>query len=163
MATTHDLIDGKLHVYRRENSRHWQCSSYLAGRNHRATTRTDNLDRAKAVAEEWYFNLRLQHRSGELRGGKSFQAAAEQFLREYDALTAGERNPVYVQGMHDRLRVHLLPFFGKKSVNDITPGLVQEYRIHRMTSRKHPKTGEPMRPARNTLHQEIVTLLSMAE
>jgi len=28
-----------------------------------------------------------------LRGGKSFQAAADQFLREYEALTIGERNP----------------------------------------------------------------------
>jgi integrase len=27
-----------------------------------------------------------------------------------------------------------------------------------MTSRKHPETGEPLRPARSTLHQEIVTL-----
>jgi integrase len=41
---------------------------------------------------------------------------------------------------------------------DITPGLVQEYRIHRATSRKDPKTGEPLRPARSTLHHEIVTL-----
>ena len=53
MTITHDLISGKLHVYRRENSRFWQCSSYLAGRNHRTTTKTDNLERAKAFAEEW--------------------------------------------------------------------------------------------------------------
>jgi integrase len=35
---------------------------------------------------------------------------------------------------------------------------VQEYRIHRMTSRKDAKTGEPKRPARSTLHQEMVCL-----
>jgi integrase len=63
-----------------------------------------------------------------------------------------------VQGHQDRLRVHLRPFFGKKELTEITPGMVQDYRIHRMTSRKHPQTGEPMRPARNTLHQEIVCL-----
>jgi integrase len=63
-----------------------------------------------------------------------------------------------VRGHQDRLRVHLLPFFGRTALSAITPGLVQEYRIHRMTSRKHPKTGEAMRPARNTLHQEIVCL-----
>lgn len=158
MTITHDLIGGKLHVYRRENSRYWQCSSYLAGRNHRATTKTDNLERAKAFAEEWYFDLRLKNRSGELRGGRSFKSAADLFLREYEALTAGERNPVYVKGHETRLRVHLLPFFGNKSVADITPALVAEYRIHRLTSRKHPKTGEPLRPARSTMHQEIVCL-----
>ena len=153
MTITHDLIGGKLHVYRRENSRFWQCSSFLAGRNHRATTKTDNLERAKALAEEWYFYLQLKHRTGELRGGKSFKAAADQFLREYEALTAGERNPRYVKRHGDRLRVHLLPFFGDKSVSDITPGLVQEYRIHRMTSRKDEKTGRARcapRAARST-------------
>ena len=30
---THDLMGGKLHVYKRENSRFWQCSTYLAGKN----------------------------------------------------------------------------------------------------------------------------------
>ncbi len=55
MTITHALIDGKLHVYKRENSRFWQCSSYLAGRNHRNSTKTDSLERAKVVAEEWYF------------------------------------------------------------------------------------------------------------
>jgi integrase len=88
----------------------------------------------------------------------TFNKAADQFLREFLALTAGERSPIYVKGHQDRLRVHLRPFFGKKALSEITPGLVQEYRIHRMTSRKDPKTGEPLRPAKNTLHQEIVCL-----
>ena len=60
--------------------------------------------------------------------------------------------------IHGILRVHLLPFFGDKLVSEITPGLVQEYRIHRMTSRMDKKTGQPKRPARGTLHMEIVTL-----
>jgi integrase len=56
------------------------------------------------------------------------------------------------------LRVHLPPFFGDKVVSEITPGLVQEYRIHRMTSRIDPKTDEPKRPARGTIRMEVVTL-----
>ncbi len=158
MTTTHDLMGGSLHVYRRENSRFWQCATYLNGRNHRASTKLDSLSQAKDFAEDWYLELKGKSRRGEIKGGKSFQQAADQFLREFIALTAGERSPVYVKGHQDRLRVHLLPFFGKKALAEITPGLVQEYRIHRMTSKKHPKTGEPMRPARNTLHQEIVCL-----
>jgi integrase len=42
-------------------------------------------------------------------------------------------------------------------VEEITPGLVQEYRVHRMTSRKD-KDGNPKRPSRSTLHSEIITL-----
>lgn len=152
-------MGGQLHVYRRENSRFWQCAAFLKGRNHRISTKEESLAQAKEFAEDWFLELRGKVRRGEIRGGGvTFDKAAEQFLKEFIALTAGERSPVYVQGHQDRLPVHLRPFFGKKELTEITPGMVQDYRIHRMTSRKHPQTGEPMRPARNTLHQEIVCL-----
>jgi len=152
-------MDGRVHVYKRDNSRFWQCSAFFNGINHRVSTKEDSLAHAKDFAEDWFLDLKGKARRGEVRGGGvTFNKAADQFLHEFLALTAGERSPIYVQGHQDRLRVHLRPFFGKKALTDITPGLVQEYRIHRMTSRKNPKTGEPMKPARNTLHQEIVCL-----
>jgi integrase len=158
MTAHHELMGGRLHLYRRENSRFWQCSTFLAGRNHRNTTKEESLAQAKDIAEDWYLELKGKARAGELKHGKTFKLAAEQFQREYDVLTAGERNPKYVKSHGDRLRVHLLPFFADKVVSEITPGLVQEYRVHRATSRKDPKTGAPLRPARSTLHHEIVTL-----
>ena len=51
-----------------------------------------------------------------------------------------------------------MPFFGDTALGDITAGKVQEYRAHRQTSRVDPKTGKPKKPARATLHGEIVTL-----
>jgi integrase len=62
-----------------------------------------------------------------------------------------------VRGHKDRLRVHLVPFFGKKVLSEITPGLVQEYRMHRATCKKDDK-GNFIKPAKSTLHQEIVSL-----
>jgi integrase len=158
MSSDHTLIGDKLHIYRRDNSPFWQCSTYLAGRNHRTTTKERDLEHAKKLAEEWYLTLQIKNRAGELKGGRLFKDAASKFVAEYGALTAGERSPKYVAGHSDRLRVHLLPFLGEQIVTEITPQLVQDYRVHRMTSKKHPKTGEPMRPARSTLHQEIITL-----
>ena len=158
MAEKHEMMGCKLHVYRRENSTHWQCSTYLAGKNWRVSTKEDSLSHAKDFAEDWYLELKGKSRAGEIRVGKTFQQAADKFLAEYEIITAGERSPEYVQGVKDRLRVHLLPFFGKKVLSEITPGLVQEYRIHRATSRKHKITGEPLRPARNTLSMEIIAL-----
>ena len=159
MSATHVLLGGKLNVYKRENSRFWQCSAFFNGRNHRASTKEESLAQAKDFAEDWFLELKGKVRRGEAPGGGvTFTKAADQFMREVVALTAGFRNPEYVKGHEKRLRVHLLPFFGKKALTDITPGLVQEYRIHRMTSRKDAKTGEPKRPARSTLHQEMVCL-----
>lgn len=150
---THDLYGGKLHIYKRENSDYWQCSTYLAGRNHRVSTKEESLERAKDIAEDWYLGLRGKSRSGELKTGVSFKKAAERFLDEFEVITQGQRSPIYVKGHKDRIKNHLVPFFGNKVVTEITPGLVQDYRIHRM---KNGRNGKP--PARSTLHQEIVCL-----
>jgi integrase len=153
----HSLMDNRVQLYRRPNSPHWQCSCSVGGKQRRTTTKEDSLARAKDVARDWYLGLMGKYRAGELKDGTTFRQAAEKFLVEYQVITHGERNADYVASKDDKLRVHLLPFFGDKVLTDITPGLVQEYRVHRMTSRKD-KNGEPLRPARSTIHQEIVTL-----
>ncbi|MDP2180990.1 MAG: site-specific integrase [Actinomycetota bacterium] len=146
----HALMGGKLHVYRRENSGLWQCSTYLAGKNHRVSTKTDSLAHAKDFAQDWYLELHGKHRRGEVKAEKTFKTAAAAFEREYEIITDGERSPAYVRGHKDRIRLHLNPFFGSQGLSEITPGLVQEYRIHRRQSARPP--------ARTTLHHELVTL-----
>ena len=177
---TLDLAGGKLHLYKRENSSVWQCSTFLAGRNHRKTTKQRDVERAKEIAEEWYLSLRVKHRSGELEGGPTFAEAAEKFLPEYETLTAGERNVQYVKSHGDRLRVHLLPFFGRMPVSRIGPQDAQDYRVRRRTKPKEAEEREALEllkakeakekglsykpkkpwtpPANSTLKHEIVTL-----
>ena len=135
---SHTILDGNVHVYRRENSRFWQCASYLTGRNHRRTTKETTLREAKEFAEAWYHELcvadRLQRlgssltgRLGEIAsadrptphlvgtdlrraaahrrtpnrpsesGAPTFRKAAKEFVREYEVMTAGERNARYVK------------------------------------------------------------------
>jgi integrase len=151
----HEMLGGKLHVYKRENSNYWQCSTYLGGRNHRVSTKEEGLAQAKDFAEDWYLELKGKHKRGEIKNGKTFRAAAEQFVREYEIITGGQRNAQYVKEHGRRLENHLLPFFGNMVVSEITPKQVQEYRIHRHETAMNER-GKP--PARNTMHQEIVTL-----
>jgi len=150
---THDLMGGKLHVYKRENSRHWQCSTYLNGRNRRVSTKEDSLEHAKDFAEDWYLELRGKARAGLLKTEKTFRAAADQFLKEYGIITENQRSPRWVEGHGIRLRLHLVPFFGNLGLSEVTPGKVQEYRVHRIST---SRTGKA--PARSTIHDEIVTL-----
>ncbi|HUF44106.1 MAG TPA: site-specific integrase [Aestuariivirgaceae bacterium] len=113
------------------------------------------MARAKQVAEDWYLELRGKLRSGEIKSEKTFREAAAQFEREYEIITHGQRNPRYVEGHKRRLKIHLNPFFGAMGLSEITPGRVQEYRIHRHEKAMEAR-GKP--PARNTMHQEIVCL-----
>ncbi len=124
----HTLVDGKVHVYRRETSRYWQCSTYLAGRNLRKSTGQENLVAAFDFARDWYMDHYTEHRvrsrGGEivaaekarLRRGRSrtFKEAAEGFLAEYQVLTFGERNAVYVEGKARHVRLRLEPYFGMR-------------------------------------------------
>jgi integrase len=168
-ATRHSLLDNKVQLYMRPNSPHWQCSCSVAGRQRRTTTSEESLARAKDVARDWYLGLLGKYRAGELKEGKTFKEAAARFIDEFEVITQGQRSPIYVKGHKDRIKNHLNPFFGDKVLTDITPGLVQDYRIHRMKTGKarsaqlsaDPAEGEEQKhkpPARSTLHQEIVCL-----
>lgn len=151
--TDHALFGGKLHVYKRDNSRFWQCSTYLGGKNRRVSTKEESLARAKEFAEDWYLELYGKHRRGEIKDEKTFREAAQKFQDEYEVITEGQRSPRYVEGHAIRLRLHLLPFFGDLGLSEVTSGKVQEYRVHRHQTNS---SGKP--PARSTLHDEIVTL-----
>jgi integrase len=172
-TTRHTFLDGKVQVYMRPNSPHWQCACSVAGRQRRASTKEESLARAKDVARDWYLGLMGKYRAGELKEGKTFKEAAQRFLDEYETITAGQRSPIYVKGHKDRVKNHLNPFFGDKVLSEITAGMVQDYRIHRMKTgrmprkaadpatqegRKDKKDEQPKPPARSTLHQEIVCL-----
>ena len=191
------ILDGKVHIYRRENSRYWQCSVYLGGRNHRVSTGQDRMSLALEFAEEWGLErladerlrrrgviapsaadyeqagvgplqTRLRdNRSVKKRTGPSFRDAGDLFVAEYQVLTLGERNPGYVAQKGSHLRLYLLPFFGDMPLADITAGAIQAYRVQRLTPPPPPDrstTGEAAaakpyrRPARSTLHKEMVTL-----
>jgi integrase len=159
MPEQHDLMGGKLHVYKRDNSSYWQASAYLAGKNRRISTKEDSLAHAKDIAEDWYLDLKGKARAGELKSGPTFQKAADAFLNEYEALTKGERNPQYVKTQKDRLRLHIIPFFKDKALAEITPGLVQDYRVDRTKNgRKTKDNPEGKPPSRSSMHQEIVAL-----
>jgi integrase len=161
----HSLVGGKVQIYRRDRSGFWQCSTSLGGKQRRISTKEESLALAKQIAEDWYLTLVGKQRAGALDSGPTFTKAADQFLKEYAVITEGERSGKWTESHAIRLRIHLVPFFGDLPLNKVTPGKVQEYRVHRMTTfqeinplskSKHKPRTKP--PSRSTLHDEIVTL-----
>ena len=71
MAEKHTILGGKVHVYKRENSSVWQCSTFLEGRNRRKSTKESSLAKAKDFAEDWYLELRAKKSRGELLSDRS--------------------------------------------------------------------------------------------
>lgn len=156
MSEKHSILGGKVHIYKRHGSPLWQCSTYLAGKNHRVSTKEESLSKAKDFAEDWYLGLRGKLSRGELASERTFKDAAARFTVEYEVMTEGERNAKYVQDHQSRLRNHLIPYFGKMGLSEISPGAVQEYRLFRL---KGPEGSQDHKaPSRSTMHHEMVTL-----
>ena len=162
------MFDGRLQLYQRGEGRFWQCSARVGGKRFRESTHEEDLDRAKDVAEEWYLDLRGKLRRGEvIKKERKFKEAAENYLREVRVLAATTRSPKYVEMVELRLKVHILPFFGDKSLSEINRGLVQSYRVKRAEdfiarTARPAQEGQPARPgrppARSTMTQEIVII-----
>jgi integrase len=143
--TSHVMMGGMLQLYRRDNSRFWQCSASVGGKQRRASTKEDSLALAKQIAEDWYLELRGKARAGLLKSEKTFRQAAEQFHKEYEIITEGQRSPRWVEGHRGRLCLHLTPFFGDYGVSEVTAGKLQEYQVHRATT---PPVGKLPRASR---------------
>ncbi len=164
----HRILGDKVILYRRSEGGSWHYYTFLKGREWRRSTKEKSLGKARDIATDWYMELCAKDHFGELKTGKTLTQAAKIFETEYEATTRGHRSPKWVQGHKDRLRLHLLPYFGDKIVSEFTSGTAQEYRVHRMTKPENwdeeNKIGEkgevrPWKPpARNTLHNEVVTL-----
>ena len=157
------ILDGRVHVYRRPNTRKWHCATSLSGRERRASTRQDLLDEAKKWAENWYYGLLGMQHAGMLASGPTFREASVAFQREYEVMTRGERSHLHVENVFRRIRVHLLPYFGAMPVAAISQGIVQEYRMRRIeaTGDKRNQSGQPAplkAPARSTLNHEVTAL-----
>lgn len=167
-SATHKILQGKVQLFRRQDDGPWHCSaSFGKGQQKRKSTGETSLALAKEVAEDWYLEMKGLARSGQLEKEKTFADAAAKFTEEYKATTKGHRSPKWVKGHEDRIRLHLMPFFGKKPLSEISAGVAQEYRAWRMTKpadwdENNSDAGGEVKewkpPARNTIHNEIVTL-----
>lgn len=52
----HLAVGGRVNIYRRPNSRYWQCQATFDGQSRRVSARTESLEEARAFAEAWYLS-----------------------------------------------------------------------------------------------------------
>ncbi len=81
---SHDILGGKVQLYKRDRSSFWWCAATVGGQQFRASTKRDALPQAEEAAEDWYLELRGKSRAGLLEAApkkkdeKSFREAASQ-------------------------------------------------------------------------------------
>jgi len=125
----HVILGGKARLFKRSNSKYWQCAASIDGQECRASTRKAILSEAEIVAEEWYFDQRAGVKLGKKKE-KAFAQAYNLFERDFLAI-ASQRNDDYVNFTLHRLKKFVLPFMGDHCLSEVGSSRVQEYRLHR--------------------------------
>jgi AcrR family transcriptional regulator len=52
----HSAVGGRVSIYRRPNSRFWQCQGTFDGKSERVSSKTEDLGKARHFAENWYLS-----------------------------------------------------------------------------------------------------------
>lgn len=94
MSEDYTLMDGKVHVYKRDNSTYWQCSTYLNGRNHRKSTKHKTLSLAMEYAREWYMAVYVDSKRMQETGHSHFLLNKASPFQMMDALAPSLHSPI---------------------------------------------------------------------
>lgn len=136
------VLDGKLHIFTRPNTKNWWCGYHKNGVYVRATTKT--ADRAAAIeaAKEWYYIQQYELKNGVIpaKSKNTFEHYAKLALDDYDRLAAeGGKSPNYAKGLRMLLENSLVPFFGRYELKNINQKLWNQYAAQRL----HPNSAKP--------------------
>ncbi len=145
-ARIHTLRDGELVLYKRSNSRVWQCRYKLfANEWHRQTTGRTVLADAVRVATELYDEARFRERMGLAPARKTFSQialfAVEEMRRDLAAGTGKKIYEDYIQVIER----YLVPFFGDRHLQNIKHKDIAEFEVWRNAKMgRRPKSSTLM-------------------
>lgn len=143
------ILDGKCHLYRRDNSPFWWCGFHYKGKYIRSSTKEKTRSAAEAVARNWFFEKQGEIKTNTLKTtnrDNRFDKIAEQALIHYEGLVKRKlRSQITLDGIRSSLYARVMPFFAKVSVNEIDNTTWHKYKSHILTM--YPNA------TRGTLHQ----------
>lgn len=147
------ILDGKLTLYLRPNSRFYWARFNHKRVPYRVSTNTDNIKLAEKEAVKWFYTKQAEISSGIAPAPKqrSFATCAEKALATYKA---SSRSRKYIEGLAKILKADLLPFMGKMDIADINQTT--------WTSYKHEITQtQGRRLKKGTMHQHKNGLMAV--
>jgi integrase len=145
---THTILDGKVHVFMRTGSPFWWTGFHFKGKYIRTSTKQKQLDGAKAVAQQWYFQKQTEIASGEISSPKhAFGKLADDALANYKKIFVdrGVRSQKTYDGIEGIMKSRVKDYFNKTPVQQIDNTVWHKYKEDMITKYPNIKRG--------TLHQ----------
>jgi integrase len=125
-STTMQVMDG-LTIKPSNSSPYWQSYCYIDGKMHRRSTGCEDVEQAKLVAHEHYYNFKRNVDDGLETGKVSFQKLTDVYLSSIKHEGKFENN-------RDAIKRHFTPFFGEiQDITSIKAAKMLEYLHYRRT------------------------------
>jgi integrase len=142
------VIDGKVVIFARSNSKQLQCRFSVGGRQLRRSLKTEDVVEAKEKAVEEYFDAKMKVKANIPIVSKSVKSVAEAVIVNLEAKQkAGSGKPAY-KTYAGIIRNHIIPFFGNKFITAIDHTLLQEF-----SEWRREKVGKNL--SKGTIHNHI--------
>jgi len=125
---TISILDGSITLYRRPNSRLWQCRFKLeSGSWHQASTASDQMAEATTRAISIYETVRAKIADGVAVKNKNFKSLALEKLEILGRQVIGTKGAHTYRDFKFVAEKYLIPFFGKYQINEITQQLIEDF------------------------------------
>ena len=144
-----EVLDGKLHVFRRPNTKYWWCGFHVKGLYVRTSTKCAEITAATEAAKQWYFRKQGAMDAGvpHARKETTFNHFAKLALQDYEQMVAnGQRSKTYLRGLKLLIDNDLSKFFGGYALKAINQQLWHKY----MQQRLIPRNAAP-----STVHTHL--------
>lgn len=133
------VLDGKLHIYKRERSPYWQCGFHHKGVYIRSNTKLTELDQATEAAKAWYYGKQTEIKHGIPVAPKKdrFEHYAKQAIADYEAMAkAGRASPSYAKAIKTIIDKTLIPYFGNYPLSSLNQKLWNQFVRDKLSDRK---------------------------
>ena len=132
--------DGRIVMYRRPHLKNPKWNVRLKIPNTKGyvirSTKTTDFNDGKRFSEDLYYELEGKVRRGEVLKSPPFDKVVTEFINDCDFIYK-DKSPQYIDGNIQICKNHLVPFYGKTPIDEITEDTMTNFVTHQFREHSH--------------------------
>ena len=132
--------DGRIVMYRRPHLKNPKWNVRLKIPNTKGyvirSTKTTDFNEGKRFSEDLFYELEGKVRRGEVLKSPPFDKVVSEFINDCDFIYK-DKSPQYIDGNIQICKNHLVPFYGKTPIDEITEDKMTNFVSHQFREHNH--------------------------
>ena len=130
MQTEYQLEDGKLLIFKRQNSRFWQMRARVDGSNTYIwrSLKTSDIEKAKSIARRELYKLEILQEAGQPLKQHFMRDIIKSYISDLDLKLEKKSVTIHMYRMHmTNVNVHIAPHFNDIAIQSIDGRKIEEF------------------------------------